>query len=760
MRIDLKETAALLEKLYSENECAKYCGALSNVYLAIGNLHSLYTESKDYLWRAISYYDQASALIATTGDNSAFFEQLAKTYYATATVYQERDGHDDNIQKTYEYYQKAILYYEKLLWRSAPENIWISVAQCYNELAVLLLLVVKRIVEEKNKVVKALQNRPFDPAREQDYIRESADCFRKAIQYYEKLADLGYDNLNLPGKTATALYMLAGVTAMMPDGQEISNEDYLARGREKLCNLKASFTDEELFGLYYEIYEAFESVTVKYPEVRTVTDDCLAYFNEVLEKMRNDPKVDKHAVQLLEILVFGYSKGRRKVFWKTLFKLLLIASFESIISLFSPKKKKLKSKVRNNVDKTIKKKARNNVLSQQDKASSSLIFGVPSIVGSCVVLPCKYLLRLMTPFLLKISGNSQSVIQVFLWYDRFAIFASLLLLGAGLYACISAFRSKRAALKIAIIGLICSIVSSVVLLCSLNDGNYFQKQYNNAVALMDSGKYEEAIEVFESLYDYEDSLIKIEECNTAILEKKYDYAIGIMNKDNIIEAYEQLIELNGYKDSAEIAKSIYNTYKNELLQSAQIGDCVYFGVYEQDNDEKNGKEKIEWIVLDKFDNKLFVISKYILDCQVYNATSEDVIWETSTLRYWINSDFINTAFSDDEIAMIATTMVMADDNPRHDTNQGVSIQDKLFMLSIEEAKQYFDSNDMRKCQATNYAKSSGATNAGCAWWLRTIGKYQNYASHIWQIGGINDSGSCVNESDIGVRPAMWIELPR
>ena len=145
--------------------------------------------------------------------------------------------------------------------------------------------------------------------------------------------------------------------------------------------------------------------------------------------------------------------------------------------------------------------------------------------------------------------------------------------------------------------LLLSVLSSAIVLLSLNDSNYFQKQYINAVALMDSGKYEEAIEVFESLYNYEDSLIKIEECNTAILEKKYDYAIRMMNEENIIEAYEQLIELNGYKDSAEIAKLIYDRYKNELLLTAQIGDCVYFGVYEQDNDAKN---HIKWLKLNFF----------------------------------------------------------------------------------------------------------------------------------------------------------------
>jgi hypothetical protein len=297
-------------------------------------------------------------------------------------------------------------------------------------------------------------------------------------------------------------------------------------------------------------------------------------------------------------------------------------------------------------------------------------------------------------------------------------------------------------------------------LLSLNDSNYFQKQYENAVALMGNGKYEEAIEVFESLYDYEDSLMKIEECNNAILEKKYDYAIKMMNEDHIIEAYEQLVELNGYKDSAQIAESIYNRYRDELLQSAQIGDVVYFGVYEQNGYKNSGKEKIEWIVLDKYEDKLFVISKYVLDCHDYNTVFEDTTWETCEIRRWLNSEFLNNAFSDEEKTMIATTMVKADSNPRYRVDQGNATQDKLFILSIKEANHYFESSEMRQCQATDYAKSLGATYAGCAWWLRTIGKDQNYASHISKYGGVNELGMAVTEDDMGVRPVMWIELSK
>lgn len=36
-----------------------------------------------------------------------------------------------------------------------------------------------------------------------------------------------------------------------------------------------------------------------------------------------------------------------------------------------------------------------------------------------------------------------------------------------------------------------------------------------------------------------------------------------------------------------------------LLEKAKVGDTVVFGSYEQDNNTKNGKEEIEWLVLKK-----------------------------------------------------------------------------------------------------------------------------------------------------------------
>ncbi len=98
-----------------------------------------------------------------------------------------------------------------------------------------------------------------------------------------------------------------------------------------------------------------------------------------------------------------------------------------------------------------------------------------------------------------------------------------------------------------------------------------------------------------------------------IPNSKYNAAVSLLNDGKIIDAYESLIALNGYKDSAEKASEIFGQYKIEKLKIAEVGDIVYFGAYEQDNNTSNGKEDVEWIVLAKENEKALVISKYALD---------------------------------------------------------------------------------------------------------------------------------------------------
>lgn len=250
--------------------------------------------------------------------------------------------------------------------------------------------------------------------------------------------------------------------------------------------------------------------------------------------------------------------------------------------------------------------------------------------------------------------------------------------------------------------------------------------------------------------------------NTVIIPNgKYNDAITLMDAGNIVEAYEALVALEGYKDSTDKANSIYDKYMVEKLKVAKVGDYVFFGAYEQDNNTANGKEDIEWLVLEVKDGKALVISKYALDCKPYNTSYTDVTWETCTLRKWLNNDFLGAAFSAEEKAMIPTVMVSADNNPDYSTNPGNATQDQVFLLSVTEANKYFNSDSARQCEPTDFAVANGAyvnsNNGNCWWWLRSPGYRQNRAAPVNYDGYVVEFGSYVYHDNSAVRPALWID---
>ena len=201
--------------------------------------------------------------------------------------------------------------------------------------------------------------------------------------------------------------------------------------------------------------------------------------------------------------------------------------------------------------------------------------------------------------------------------------------------------------------------------------------------------------------------------------------------------------------------------------AADVGDIIEFGAYEQDNDTSNGKEPIEWLVLERDGDKVLVISKYALDAKPYNTEYEDVTWETCTLRTWLNETFLNKAFNEAEQSMIQTTEVSADKNPDYSTDPGNATEDKIFLLSIDEANKYFASDEARKCVPTAYAIANGAYTGDdykvegastCWWWLRSPGNFQSFAAFVGNGGVVVSYGYFVLDDYGCVRPAMWIDL--
>ncbi len=308
--------------------------------------------------------------------------------------------------------------------------------------------------------------------------------------------------------------------------------------------------------------------------------------------------------------------------------------------------------------------------------------------------------------------------------------------------------------------------------------------------------YEGAIKLFESVSGWRDANKQIAVCKQKIeqlkikeeedrLEAERRAEKRRIEKEKTKKKYIRIAKIGGPilavvivfiiilntviipKQEYSLLVAQYGKESADKLVKIDVGDTYTFGTYEQDNNFSNGKEAIEWIVLAKDGNELLLISDKALDCQPYNKSWGDVTWETCSLRKWLNQDFLDVAFSESEKDKISTVAVPATNNQKYHTNAGNSTRDKVFILNIDEAKKYFETDENRRCAPTDYAVAQGASmdnfyttygqEATTCWLLRSPGESQEKATSVTFAGSIAFSGNS-GVSDDGVRPAIWISL--
>ena len=197
-----------------------------------------------------------------------------------------------------------------------------------------------------------------------------------------------------------------------------------------------------------------------------------------------------------------------------------------------------------------------------------------------------------------------------------------------------------------------------------------------------------------------------------------------------------------------------------------IGDIVKFGSYTQDYGVSI-KSPIEWKVLDRKNDKLLLLSRYILDGKPYNEERIPTTWESSTLRKWLNTEFLNNAFTESERSRISDTIVAVDKSHKSKADPGKKTCDKVFLLSISDLTNPFFGNlgrfihkDSRVAVGTEYAKEKGivvADNGGSPWWLRSTGKDNCRACYVL-FDGLVTVSTGVDYDCGGVRPALWINM--
>ena len=213
-------------------------------------------------------------------------------------------------------------------------------------------------------------------------------------------------------------------------------------------------------------------------------------------------------------------------------------------------------------------------------------------------------------------------------------------------------------------------------------------------------------------------------------------------------------------------------------------DNIYFGTYQQSSDGSGGynTDPVKWRVLSNANRQLFLLSDQNLDVFQYHTEQEDVTWETSTMRSWLNGydaskntggstgtdytsdNFLGSAFSDKEQAAIAQTTVVNDPNTDYDTDGGNNTTDRIFLLSIEEADNhsYFPRySSSRFSTNTAYVAGGGKLGSGGEnnwWWLRSPGFNNKMAASIDEEGGDLYEGNPVNDKSFAVRPAFNLNL--
>lgn len=194
-----------------------------------------------------------------------------------------------------------------------------------------------------------------------------------------------------------------------------------------------------------------------------------------------------------------------------------------------------------------------------------------------------------------------------------------------------------------------------------------------------------------------------------------------------------------------------------------------FGSYPQDKSKESSP--LRWKILDIQDEKALLITESVLEEKrfyKYSITKEDYeplgtkSWERCDIREWLNGEFLEKAFNTEEKKLIFRTGLYPEKNPKYDSNRGRATNDNIFVLSISEAQQYFESDKDRIAKYTPHGDRTGyhaKEYDGCAkWWLRTTGKKSDFAALVERDGSIDIAGDMVDCSLIGVRPALWVNL--
>ena len=176
-------------------------------------------------------------------------------------------------------------------------------------------------------------------------------------------------------------------------------------------------------------------------------------------------------------------------------------------------------------------------------------------------------------------------------------------------------------------------------------------------------------------------------------------------------------------------------------------------------------EEIKWRVLSVDGDDALIMADNALDVQAFDS-NKGTLWESSSVRKWLNSTFLERAFTDTEQQAIAKSVIVNRGNSYWKTEDANDTVDKIFLLSEEEALSlvygFTDTIAAAKSRVavnTDYAENGGESEWKCSkeWWLRTAGCNSNYAVSVREDGYVSQYGQSYSQKQM-IRPVLHLDL--
>ena len=235
--------------------------------------------------------------------------------------------------------------------------------------------------------------------------------------------------------------------------------------------------------------------------------------------------------------------------------------------------------------------------------------------------------------------------------------------------------------------------------------------------------------------------------------------VGIQGQE-IEELQEQQDMSEDSQMAEEEVESIQVINKEKLFTGeVEVGDILVFGEYGYNNSFE--VKDLQWRVLEKTDTKCLVTTTYVVATERYDYTGE-AVWETSKVREYLNKEFFNDAFNDDEKNCVMDTNLVNTVVTDKGIIGGNDTVDKVFLLTVEDVLKYMPEDRLRRIMDTE--GSSTDAMGYRAWMLRTpipsTNEYQQLIAAVGMKGQMvtnSEEGFSV-DSELGVRPAMWIDV--